>query len=332
QHQGPTRDFESSRILNFDLGPTLNSNLNPAFNFVLCPVVNLQSGHCFALDNAEGKWSISKATRTFSNDPVLSCAGLKSRSEDEYMRFMLRMAVVCRGSILQFDLSYIFNFGSSFVSRFCPLLDEVRIVIGWVGDWECVNASLVYAGCMLLCGLITGLLPFLTSYAWLGAAAGGFGAFIAANYSLTSIILVELITLEKFTNAYGLLLLIQGLANLVGPPLAEYNKKALMCNRDGEKNRDCEERECQNGRCSSPKPLCSVKVQFMRCVFDTAGWLYDVTASYDLSFWLAGVFIGLSGLMMCVLPAHRRLCRGRERRSAPDPANGHLNFNGKLPV
>lgn len=47
-----------------------------------------------------------------------------------------------------------------------------------------------------------------------------FGLFIAANYALTSIILVELITLDRFTNAYGLLLLVQGIANLVGPPLA----------------------------------------------------------------------------------------------------------------
>lgn len=50
--------------------------------------------------------------------------------------------------------------------------------------------------------------------------AGLFGLFIAANYALTSIILVELISLERFTNAYGLLLLVQGVANLVGPPLA----------------------------------------------------------------------------------------------------------------
>lgn len=50
--------------------------------------------------------------------------------------------------------------------------------------------------------------------------SGLFGLFIAANYALTSVILVELISLERFTNAYGLLLLVQGIANLVGPPLA----------------------------------------------------------------------------------------------------------------
>ena len=84
----------------------------------------------------------------------------------------------------------------------------------------------------------------LILFQWLCVLSGGFGLFIAANYSLTSIILVELITLERFTNAYGLLLLVQGVANLIGPPLA--------------------------------------------------GWLYDLTGSYNLSFYLAGAMIIVS--------------------------------------
>lgn len=84
-----------------------------------------------------------------------------------------------------------------------------------------MNASIVYAVCMALCGAVTALIPiFISDYYTLCAISGAFGLFIAANYSLTSIILVELITLERFTNAYGLLLLVQGIANLMGPPLA----------------------------------------------------------------------------------------------------------------
>lgn len=82
-----------------------------------------------------------------------------------------------------------------------------------------MNATGVYAGSMVLCGVVTAMVPLLESYLALCAASGAFGLFIAANYSLTSIILVELISLENFTNAYGLLLLVQGIANLVGPPL-----------------------------------------------------------------------------------------------------------------
>lgn len=84
-----------------------------------------------------------------------------------------------------------------------------------------MNASIVYAVCMALCGAVTALIPVVVNdYYTLCAISGAFGLFIAANYSLTSIILVELITLERFTNAYGLLLLVQGVANLMGPPLA----------------------------------------------------------------------------------------------------------------
>jgi MFS family permease len=104
--------------------------------------------------------------------------------------------------------------------------------------------------------------------------------FIAANYSLTSIILVELITLEKFTNAYGLLLLVQGIANLVGPPIG--------------------------------------------------GWLYDVTGKYDLSFYLAGIFIALSGGLLLVLPAvgkYKKYCEYRRRSSEAKNNNSYTMNN-----
>jgi hypothetical protein len=36
---------------------------------------------------------------------------------------------------------------------------------------------------------------------------------------LTSVILVDLLGLENLTNAFGLLLLFQGIASIVGPPV-----------------------------------------------------------------------------------------------------------------
>lgn len=95
-----------------------------------------------------------------------------------------------------------------------------EIILGWAGDRPWMNPSVVYAICMCLCGAVIALVPLLDSYWSLCLVAGGFGFFIAANYSLTCIILVELLTLERFTNAYGLLLLVQGVANLIGPPIA----------------------------------------------------------------------------------------------------------------
>lgn len=95
-----------------------------------------------------------------------------------------------------------------------------QIILGWLGDRKYLTAGVIYAVCMGFCGIVTALVPLLKSYVGLSVVAGFFGLFIAANYALTSIILVELITLDRFTNAYGLLLLVQGIANLIGPPLA----------------------------------------------------------------------------------------------------------------
>lgn len=47
-----------------------------------------------------------------------------------------------------------------------------------------------------------------------------FGFTIGAYVGLTSVVLVDLLGLEKLTNAFGLLLLFQGIASLIGPPFA----------------------------------------------------------------------------------------------------------------
>lgn len=139
-----------------------------------------------------------------------------------------------------------------------------EIVLGWAGDREEINANIVYAICMGLCGVSVLLIPFFTTYTWMSILSGAFGLFIAANYSLTSIILVNLVDLDRFTNAYGLLLLVQGIANLVGPPIA--------------------------------------------------GMASDITGNYDLSFFLAGGFIILSGALLMILPILKRYKKFQRRR------------------
>jgi MFS family permease len=47
-----------------------------------------------------------------------------------------------------------------------------------------------------------------------------FGFTISSYVCLTSVILVDLIGLERLTNGLGLLLLVQGIATFVGPPIA----------------------------------------------------------------------------------------------------------------
>ena len=91
-----------------------------------------------------------------------------------------------------------------------------EVVIGWLGDRSWMNLNILYAFCMIICGGSTALVPFLVDYYALSSMAGLYGLCISANYALTSPILVNLVSLEQFSNAYGLLLLVQGISNLIG--------------------------------------------------------------------------------------------------------------------
>ncbi|XP_014478799.1 PREDICTED: monocarboxylate transporter 5-like [Dinoponera quadriceps] len=127
------------------------------------------------------------------------------------------------------------------------------VALGWAGDQPWMNVSKTYTWCLIACGTATILISIFTyHYTLLVASSAAFGLFFASNFSFTPVILVQLIPLERFTTAYGLTLLCQGIGNLLGPPLA--------------------------------------------------GWFFDVTNSWDLSFFMAGGWIIVSGILIGLIP------------------------------
>ena len=119
-----------------------------------------------------------------------------------------------------------------------------------------MNVSKTYAWCLIACGAaIIFISVFTQYYVFLSISSAAFGLFFASNFSFTPVILVELIPLERFTTAYGLSLLCQGIGNLLGPPLA--------------------------------------------------GWFFDVTGSWELSFLMAGGWIIVSGILVGIIPYTR---------------------------
>merc|ERR1719427_593942 len=106
---------------------------------------------------------------------------------------------------------------------------------------------------MCVCGAVTAVLPLVSSYSMVLVLSAFYGFCISANYSLTSPILVDLVSIDQFSSAYGFLLACQGMGNLVGPPFA--------------------------------------------------GWLYDYTREWFLTFGMAGIFIAISGLLLVILPS-----------------------------
>lgn len=127
------------------------------------------------------------------------------------------------------------------------------IGLGWAGDQPWMNVSKTYAWCLAVCGISTMLMStFTLHYVPLMITSAAFGLFFASSFSFTPVILVELIPLERFTTAYGLTLLCQGIGNLLGPPLA--------------------------------------------------GWLFDITDSWELSFMMAGTWIVVAGFLIGIIP------------------------------
>ncbi|CAH2106052.1 unnamed protein product [Euphydryas editha] len=133
--------------------------------------------------------------------------------------------------------------------------------LGWVGDLPCVNITKTYAVCLIGCGVTILLFPILIrvmdakeSYSFYILALNSliFGLTFSSSYSYTPSILVELIALDRFTMAYGLVLLSQGLGHLIGPPMA--------------------------------------------------GALKDKTGYWDAAFYVAGIWVVVSGFLVGVIP------------------------------
>ncbi|XP_034657198.1 monocarboxylate transporter 12 [Drosophila subobscura] len=94
-----------------------------------------------------------------------------------------------------------------------------RIVLGYVSDKPWVNRLLVYNVCLTACGIATAMVPLCKDFNSLAFYCIVFGFTIGAYVGLTSVILVDLLGLDKLTNAFGLLLLFQGIASFIGPPI-----------------------------------------------------------------------------------------------------------------
>lgn len=158
---------------------------------------------------------------------------LKTLFDPSILKHPLYLLFALSNFILYFwyDVPYIFvadraiEFGmeeskASFLISVLGIVNTFgQIFYGFIGDLE-VNLSLLYGFSLMACGLSVLLVPFFSTFVPLAILSGLFGLFISVNYSLSTVILVEFLGLSKLSNAYGLTMLVQGVANLVGPPVA----------------------------------------------------------------------------------------------------------------
>ncbi|XP_041373533.1 monocarboxylate transporter 12-like [Gigantopelta aegis] len=95
-----------------------------------------------------------------------------------------------------------------------------RVAVGVLSDLPWIDCLLVNNLALIIGGVVTCFVPFYDSYGMLAAYTVVFGLSVAVFVSLRSIIMVELMGLDKLTNAFGLVIMCQGISSFIGAPLA----------------------------------------------------------------------------------------------------------------
>ncbi|VDI76009.1 Hypothetical predicted protein [Mytilus galloprovincialis] len=94
-----------------------------------------------------------------------------------------------------------------------------RLAVGFISDRPWADCLLINNMALILAGGTTAFVPFYRIYGVLITYSILFGSGIAAFVSLRSIIMVELMGIEKLSSSFGLVVLCQGLSSFLGPPV-----------------------------------------------------------------------------------------------------------------
>uniref|UniRef100_A0A8R1HY62 MFS_4 domain-containing protein n=1 Tax=Caenorhabditis japonica TaxID=281687 RepID=A0A8R1HY62_CAEJA len=95
-----------------------------------------------------------------------------------------------------------------------------RVFFGWVADKKYLSALTINNLSLVICGILTLACPLLRTMGGQYFYSFFFGFIISAYICLTSIVLADLMGLEKLTNSFGLLVVARGIASLAGSPFA----------------------------------------------------------------------------------------------------------------
>lgn len=129
------------------------------------------------------------------------------------------------------------------------------------------NRLWIYNITLIFCGVASSFVYLMGDYYVFIGYCFSFGLTISSYVCLTSVVLVDLVGLEKLTNGLGLLFFVQGVATFVGPPIA--------------------------GKFIYFKIFTNNQI---------SGQLYDITKRYDWTFAFCGICLFVSGAMLYAIP------------------------------
>ncbi|KAK7488006.1 hypothetical protein BaRGS_00020751 [Batillaria attramentaria] len=169
----------------------------------------------------------------------------ESKSCSDTLQEMLDMSLlkdpgfllICLGNVLAFlgfyvPFVYCVDFAQSmgidsssaaFIISVIGITNTVgRVMTGWLADMRRIDSLVITYVSIFICGIATAAFPFCHSYGTLCVVAAIFGLSVAAFISLSSILICDLLGLEKLTNGFGLMTMFRGMAAMAGPPLAGF--------------------------------------------------------------------------------------------------------------
>ncbi|XP_060580891.1 monocarboxylate transporter 12-like isoform X2 [Ruditapes philippinarum] len=93
-----------------------------------------------------------------------------------------------------------------------------RILMGWVADLNIIQRKYMYAGSMFIGGIASVLAPCFGHFNFMAVYAAIVATFPGSYMSLVSVLLIEVVGLENFSPAFGLLSLSLAVANIPSHP------------------------------------------------------------------------------------------------------------------
>ncbi|KAG7209078.1 hypothetical protein KM043_015231 [Ampulex compressa] len=109
---------------------------------------------------------------------------------------------------------------SSLLLSIVSILDLIgRIGGSALSDITIMPKHWYFVGGLLISGISLAILPIATSYTMLAIYCGVFGLASGVYVGITAVIMADMLGTEKLTSSYGISLFVNGIIQLIGPPI-----------------------------------------------------------------------------------------------------------------
>lgn len=86
-------------------------------------------------------------------------------------------------------------------------------------DLNFMPKSFYFVGGLVFSGIALIIIPFLKTYIWISVVCAFFGLASGVNNSVTTLVMAEILGVERLMSTYGISLFVNGILQLVGPPI-----------------------------------------------------------------------------------------------------------------